>query len=328
LETNIAKISDIEAARTGSTEPLAGEVIFKPKPKTLKHFHDSFFTKDDQRKKDKKKGGKKENKEDKANFALTSRAGLHHDFYDFDPDHVKSFLREQNAIHDSYIAPKESRIDLYDESGLLFGMGNQREFIGKPAHKDGHILVTGIPGSGKTQAIVIPTMMTWKGSQIIVDVKGGLYKHWLLFNKPHGKKIKVFSPGSQESCRYDPYAPLRYGGENNLASNARDLAFALMPLLPSNKDPVWVRTAQAFLTGVIIYYFNLGATFIDTMLAIQFTCVTNMIKEIMDSEDMSAKIFVNKLMEVQEKVIGNIGMEICNLAALTTDPAILNAFFI
>ena len=93
--------------------------------------------------------------------------------------------------------------------------------------------------------------MTWRGSQIIIDVKGNLAQYWYRLNKNSGKKVKIFDPGSLEniSFGYDPYAPLRYGTAENLAGKARDLALALMSLMPSVKDPIWIQATKNFLTG-------------------------------------------------------------------------------
>ena len=226
------------------------------------------------------------------------------------------------------IVPNQLKLDLYHESGFFFGTKYERcEFVGKPADADGHILVAGTPGSGKTMGVAIPTLMTWKGIQIIIDVKGDLHRHWLWLNRHTGKKVKVFSPAFPEgSCRYDPFLFLHHGGETNLAGNARDLALALMPLLPTIKDPVWVKAAQAYLTGVVIYCFNEGLSFIDTMLKIQLESIDELITEIMQTGNIIAKLQVGQLHKVQKKVIANIGMELNSLATLVTDPAIATAF--
>jgi type IV secretion system protein VirD4 len=190
---------------------------------------------------------------------------------------------------------------------------------------DSHILVVGTPGNGKTTGIVMSTTVTWRGIQIIVDVKGNLYSHWKRLNKHTGKKIKIFRPCAPKgnSCRYDPYAPLRRG---DVVGNARILALSLMPLMPFIKDHVWIQAAQNFLTGAIIYYFNNGYSFLDTMTQFQFTLISKMIDEIMEQDNMAAKSYIIKLKEVQVNVIGNIGMELSKLAALITDPAIINIF--
>jgi type IV secretion system protein VirD4 len=230
---------------------------------------------------------------------------------------------------DGSAVPKELEMDLNEDSGVFFGMmpGSNR-FVGKPDYEDGHILVVGGPGSGKTMGMVVPTMMTWRGIQIIIDVKGNLYSYWKRLNKYTSKKIMVFGPGEHKdgNCYYDPYAFLQNDGTDNLAGNARDLALALMPLVPAVNETVWIQTTQNFLTGAIIYYFDLGNSFNDTMSAIQTLSITDLIETIMESNNMAAKVYMSKLSDVNEKVIVNIGMELSKLATLVTDPAIKKAF--
>lgn len=238
------------------------------------------------------------------------------------------FMGEQQQYRKGNVIPEVLEMGLYDESGVFFGTKYEPNgFVGKPANEDGHILITGFPGSGKTMGIVIPTMMTWRGCQIILDVKCDLYRYWLQLNKHTGKKVLVFGPGGPAGygCRYDPYALLRQGGTDNLPGNARDLALALIPLLPSDKDSSWIKAAQNFLTGAIIYYFSCGQSFVETMVTIQLSSILDIMDEVMEDGNDEAKTYMSKLSEVSEKVICNIGMELSNLAALVTDPAVRTA---
>lgn len=277
--------------------------------------------------KKKKKKKKRGNKKEERVQTLVEYDEYFDNYDNLDYDALDPFMREQSRLREGNVIPDELKLGLYDESGFFVGMKCEHNvFIGKPSHYDGHIKVMSPPGSGKTQASVIPTMMTWRGSQIIIDVKGNLYNYWLLLNKHTGKKVKVFDPESPRgaSYGYDPYAPLRHGGVENIPGNARDLALALMPLLPSNKEPIWIQATQNFLTGAIIYFFGIGLSFIETMAEVQNGTVLDIIEEIREDDNISARFYINKLNDVQDKVVGNIGMELSNLAALITDPMILS----
>ena len=57
--------------------------------------------------------------------------------------------------------------------GVFFGTrGNQ--YIIKHEDIDGHVLVVGTPGSGKSSCIAIPTLQHWKNAVFAVDIKGEL----------------------------------------------------------------------------------------------------------------------------------------------------------
>lgn len=170
------------------------------------------------------------------------------------------------------LVPYRYRLSLDYNSGFFFGTEQERsaqgKYIGKPSDEDGHILCVGESGRGKTQGLVIPTLRTWRGLQVILDVKGDIANHWRQLKRFSGKRLKVFHPGASVSLKYDPFAPLRHDGLDDLAGNALDLAKTLIPLKTEVPDPVWVQTAQNLLAGVIIYHFNLGSTFFDTMVDI------------------------------------------------------------
>ena len=164
-------------------------------------------------------------------------------------------------------------------------------------------------------------MATWKGSQIVLDVKGDLYDYWGMINRETGKESVHFSLGDS-NCKYDPYAPLRHGGEENLAVNAMDLSMDLIPQPPHINDPIWIQCAQNFLAGAILYYYERGISFVDTMAQIQTRPIGEIIEDVCSSDNNTAAVYMNKLSEVQGNVISNIGMELSNLAIFVTDSAI------
>ena len=90
--------------------------------------------------------------------------------------------------------------------GVFFGFvcdDSGETMVGKGMDDDAHILISGGSGQGKTQGIVIPTMATWAGSQIVLDIKGELLAFHAQLPR---KRTMVFSPECLDgnSCLYDP----------------------------------------------------------------------------------------------------------------------------
>ena len=51
------------------------------------------------------------------------------------------------------------------DTGVFFGReANKQRYVGKPQDRDGHVLVVGGAGSGKSTCIAIPTLTTWGGT--------------------------------------------------------------------------------------------------------------------------------------------------------------------
>lgn len=76
--------------------------------------------------------------------------------------------------------------------GILFG----KKFgllAYSPEQDEGHILVLGPSGTGKTSALLIPTLRSWQGTALVVDISGDISAN---VNTPN--KI-VFDP-TAENC--------------------------------------------------------------------------------------------------------------------------------
>ncbi len=243
-----------------------------------------------------------------------------------------SKISEQIRNFQGSVTDTRLKLELNRESGVFFGMYERDGFyIGKSSRMDGHICVIGESGRGKTESIVKPTMLTYQdGSAIVFDFKDDLYSHWLGTSKFLGKRCRVFRLGNPDgcSCHYDPLAVLKQDDSANIVPAADILAQTLIPLPEGDKDPVWIKTAQIFLTGVIIYYSGLEFDFPEIMSMVVNTPTTQVIKEIMDADadddddndyTSRAKIFINKLTDVDQKVLDNIGMELSQLAIFAAD---------
>lgn len=93
-----------------------------------------------------------------------------------------------------------------DLSGVVFGKSNGK-YATMPESTDGHILIVGGAGSGKTAAVAIPTLMSWKERVFAIDIKGELYEKT---KKARGEAtIKVFNPTDRNAYGYDPFYMLK-----------------------------------------------------------------------------------------------------------------------
>jgi type IV secretion system protein VirD4 len=146
--------------------------------------------------------------------------------------------------------------------GVFFGK-QYGKYVIKPEETDGHVLVIGIPGTGKSTCIAIPTLRHWQGSVFAIDIKGELYQN----TRDHRPNIKVFAPENEQApYGYDPYFSLK--NSKTPSQEARAIAQAIIPLPPNIKDTFWIDSAQTILTGAILHYHECGYNFIETLKAI------------------------------------------------------------
>jgi type IV secretion system protein VirD4 len=147
----------------------------------------------------------------------------------------------------------------YEPHGVFFGK-QYGKYVVKPEETDGHVLVIGGPGTGKSTCIAIPTLRHWKGAVFAIDIKGELYAQ----TRQHRPNIKVFAPQDEESLfGYDPYFFLKIS--DNPAQEARAIAQSIIPLPANIKDTFWIESAQTLLTGAILHYHECGYTFSGTL---------------------------------------------------------------
>lgn len=194
--------------------------------------------------------------------------------------------------------------------GVVFGRLNGKYAV-MPETTDGHILVVGGAGSGKTASIAIPTLMSWKERVFAIDIKGELYQKT---GKSRGfGNIKVFNPTDEGAFGYDPFYMLRTS--TDVPSEARQIAMSICPLPPDTKDPFWIKSAQNLLTGLIMYFFDLGYNFSETMLAIKAEPVRKQIDTIMVDERPNAKkvkAHVSEFSGMDDKTLSGVFAEVSN----------------
>ena len=191
--------------------------------------------------------------------------------------------------------------------GMVFGK-LKGKFVIKPEAADGHILIIGGAGSGKTSGIAIPTLMSWKNRVFAIDIKGELYEKTVAARG--SSMTKVFNPTDRNACRYDPYYMLR--NTDDLSGEARSLALSICPISADVKDPFWIRSAQYMLTGFIVYLFNKGLNFAESMRVIKSDNVRNLVAEIMESGDIKAIAEVSQFDGMNDKTLSGIFSELSN----------------
>lgn len=197
---------------------------------------------------------------------------------------------------------KDMKVSKNIVTGFFFGT-SKGQYITKKENKDGHILIIGGAGSGKSTCIAIPTLSTWKNRVFAIDIKGEL-------SKKSKRKANIFCPTDSKSYGYDPYYMLKRS--NNQVQEAREIVLSLIPLKEDVKDPFWIQSAQNLLTAIILYYSSENKSFIETMIAIQSQPVEEMVSRIAESTHEEAKMFNNQFIGMDSKTLAGIFVEVAN----------------
>ena len=203
--------------------------------------------------------------------------------------------------------------------GIVFGK-SEGKYIVKPESRDGHTLVVGGIGSGKSSCIAMPTIRAWQSRIFAIDIKGEL----LTYAKKYRSNIKVFSPQDRGAYGYDPYAFLRIS--SNPTQEARAIADAIMPLPPEVKDPFWIESAQSLLTGAILHYHAAGYSFIETLKAVQKNGAKRLIEAVTGGTDDTAQLYMGGFVDMADKTLSSVFAEVSRgIISLVTDADVVSA---
>ena len=148
-------------------------------------------------------------------------------------------------------------------SGIIFGR-KACQTVYSPANDEGHVIVFGGSGSGKTSAVLIPTLRSiQKNSRTTVfaiDIAGDISG-----NAASGmENALIFAPGNEKSIPFSPFSAidsLKTEEERNEA--LENMAFLLMPELPdaSANAQFFLREGRKILTSALIAGYHSGMDF-------------------------------------------------------------------
>lgn len=95
-------------------------------------------------------------------------------------------------------------------TGFILGKITKPKRKGKylVAKRFPHALIVAPTGRGKTTGFVIPNLLTWEGSAVVLDVKGECFEATARHRHGNGDKVFRFSPTDFEDRRTHRYNPL------------------------------------------------------------------------------------------------------------------------
>jgi type IV secretion system protein VirD4 len=149
-----------------------------------------------------------------------------------------------------WATPKEvKRAGMIQPEGIVLGICG-RHYLRHTGEQ--HVLVVGSPGSGKGVGVIIPTLLTWPGSVICTDVKGG--ENYLATAKYRAQfsRVFAFNPCAATSGKLNPLAEVRLGVHE--VGDAQVIAGILVdPESATRRMDHWEHTAFGLLTGLILH---------------------------------------------------------------------------
>ena len=123
-----------------------------------------------------------------------------------------------------------------------------------------HILLVAPTRSGKGVSTIVPTLLTWRESVFVLDIKGGENWHLTAAYRKKGLKQKVlkFDPLSTDgtTARWNPLAEIRYRTDREYTDVMTIANMIADPTGKMSSDPKskhWVVTSSALIEAVIVH---------------------------------------------------------------------------
>lgn len=182
--------------------------------------------------------------------------------------------------------------------GIIFGYGLPFLSAFSPEHDEGHVIVFGGSGTGKTSAILIPTLQSWRGSGFVIDISGDICSH---INR-QGKV--VFAPMNASTVRYDVFYEIRFLNNLDLIEEAiRRLSEQLMPLPihASDSSAFFIKSGRNILCAALLAGYFSGMDFPDICRKVVDSSWQELFAWIDSSKNKAAVSYINSFYGANEK---------------------------
>ena len=146
------------------------------------------------------------------------------------------------------------RMGLLGETGVVVG-GVKRYFKIKRLRHNGpeHVLCFAPTRSGKGVGLVLPTLLEWEQSVLVLDIKGENYAKTAGYRKSLGHNVILFEPAAESgSAKYNPLAEVRLGTDFEIADCQNIASMVIDPAGKGLKD-YWMKSGWSWLAAAFLH---------------------------------------------------------------------------
>lgn len=139
---------------------------------------------------------------------------------------------------------------LFGEKGIIVGQmgGRYLMFEGQQ-----HAIISAPTRSGKGVGIVIPNLLNWPESVVVLDIKQENWDITSAYRRKYGQECYLFNPAAVD-YRTHRYNPLSYISEdpNFRIDDTQKIGNMLFPDQPGT-DVIWTATPRSLFLGIVLY---------------------------------------------------------------------------
>lgn len=174
--------------------------------------------------------------------------------------------------------------------GIIFGRKKEKVLY-SPVTAEQHVFVCAGTGKGKTSSLLIPTLRSWNGSSLTIDISGDISK-----NCPNMENKVVYEPENENTIPYNVFAMIDKMDNVDKQNEAlAQLAILLMPESPNMADNAkfFNSNGRKILTSVFIAFYHENIDFCDICRKLVSTAWQDLFFEIADLKNDEALMYIN-----------------------------------
>lgn len=167
-----------------------------------------------------------------------------------------------------------------------------------PEQDEGHILVVGPSGTGKTSALLIPTLRSWQGTALVVDISGDISAN---VNTPN--KI-IFDPTSGSCIPYDVFASINaVADDTERQERLEQLAYLLLPDKANDSEAgvFFCKNGRKMITAALICYYGMGWDFIKICEHFLSNDWRSLLNDIASQQNQTANMYIRSFAGASEQ---------------------------
>jgi len=172
-------------------------------------------------------------------------------------------LKRQHGVHGkaSFLTVKElkkipvlSSNKIKSSEAIFLGKTGKNNFLQHSGVE--HVFVSAPTRSGKGVSIIVPTLLTWSASCVVIDIKGELWaitSKWRLSGvNNHVVKLNLAVHDPENGAYFNPLCEIRLGTEFE-TRDVFNLALAINDPKGEGLNTHWNRAGYGFLGGLILH---------------------------------------------------------------------------
>lgn len=208
---------------------------------------------------------------------------------------VKSYLSRGGKLFGKRVLTIRSRNKAH---GIILGKVTKRLLYISPEQSEGHIVVFGPSGTGKTSALLIPTLRSWEGTALVVDISGDIAANVHTANKI------IYDPTSEDCIPYDVFASINaVDDDTERQERLEQLAYLLLPDKANDSEAgvFFCKNGRKMITAALICYYSMGWEFIKICEHFLSNDWRSLLNDIAKQENTTANVYISSFAGASEQ---------------------------